>query len=79
MPHLGGRVLLVSPAVKDRCFKGDSHSGHRCIRAVTRRGILNLNTNAGLGGYGEGLTSRSDSIRVSLVAPGKIHNAYHRL
>jgi pyruvate-formate lyase-activating enzyme len=51
-----------------------------CIRTETRRGILNLNTNAGLTGEMVKVCRAGlDSIRVSLIsAREEIYNAYHR-
>jgi pyruvate-formate lyase-activating enzyme len=51
-----------------------------CIRAETRRGILNMNTNAGLTTeMCKVLKAGLDSIRVSLIsAREETYNAYHR-
>ena len=51
-----------------------------CIRAETRRGILNLNTNAGLTGeMAKVCRAGLDSVRVSLIsAREEVYTAYHR-
>ncbi len=85
VPHLeeaGGAIISFGQGCEgDPLLQGETLTqAIRCIRAVTRRGILNLNTNAGLTGDMERvLRAGLDSIRVSLVSAREdTYNAYHR-
>lgn len=85
VPHLeeaSGAIISFGQGCEgDPLLQGETLTqAIRCIRAVTRRGILNLNTNAGLTGDMERvLRAGLDSIRVSLVSAREdTYNAYHR-
>lgn len=85
VPHLeeaGNAIISFGQGCEgDPLLQGETLSqAIACIRARTGRGILNLNTNAGLTTeMSKVLRAGLDSIRVSLIsAREEMYNAYHR-